>query len=306
MKYYTLAALPAVLLFSFPAQASWLSEITGVHINPSAGEFKVTKPNIAAIPDMLQHLPQDAAQFFLNPQGAQLAEAIRISRNTNIGSASPLPPEVRQALAPFFPPGILAKARYRVKAGALSLPSAINLFDPGNAVTLDDLIIFDNAGQTQDIELWAHELTHIVQYSNMGVESFANVYSLTGGSGLEAQARDNAAQIRNALNHTMPNNVQPNYQYAPNAFTAPTPQTAFVQAAQQVVPPQYCMSLAPHPAGVAVQNGCTVPVAVTGWQIQGPMGPYNIPCPFNCVVGPMMWKPFGPMPGPILGFYYQW
>jgi hypothetical protein len=166
--------------------------------------------------------------------------------------------------------------------------------------------VFDNAEQAGSIELWAHELTHVVQYKNMGVESFANVYTLTGGSGLEGQARDNANVIAAALNNQPPGGQVPQYQYAANAFTGPTPQQAYIQAAQNVIPPQYCMSYGPHPYGVYVRNSCVVPVAVTTWTIAGPMGPYVIPCPSNCVVMPLSEKPFGPAPGPVLGFNFIW
>lgn len=299
--------LPAAMLgFAVPAQASWLSKITGVHINPSKGEFRIEKPDIGAIPEMLQNLPKDVAQFVLNPAGAALAEAIRISRNTHIGSAQPVPADIRAQLAPYFPANILNQARYRVKSGAISLPSIINTINRGNAVTLDDLIVFDNATQAQNLELWAHELTHVMQYKNMGVESFANVYSATGGQGLEGQARDNANTIIKAINNSLPAGVTPSYQYASTAFTAPTPHAAYIQEAQKIVPPQICMNFAPHPAGVMVNNGCVVPVTVTAWTYAGPMGPYTMPCPYNCVVPPMTSKPFGPVAGPVMGFYYAW
>jgi hypothetical protein len=168
-----------------PAQASWLSKITGVHINPSKGEFRVEAPQPDAIPEMLQNLPKDAAQFVLNPAGVALSEAIRWSRNQNIGGAQPIPPAIRVQLSQFSPPQILDSARYRVKSHGISLAVAINKVQSGTAVTLDDLIVFPDDGAVGDVELWAHELTRVVQYRNMGVESFANVYSLTGGAGAQ-------------------------------------------------------------------------------------------------------------------------
>ena len=302
--YYVLPA--ATLCLAGPVQASWLSKITGVHINPSKGEFRIEKPDIGAIPEMLQNLPKDVAQFMLNPAGAALAEAIRWSRNTHISSGQPIPANIRAALTPYFPANVLNQARYRVKSGAISLPAIINTINKGNAVTLDDLIVFDSATQAQDLELWAHELTHVAQYKNMGVESFANVYSATAGTGIEGQARDNARTIVRAINNTLPAGVTADYQFAANAFTSQTPHAEYVQQAQNVVPPQYCMTFGPHPYGVVVTNNCVVPVTVTAWTYQGPMGPYTIPCPYNCVVGPRMWKPFGPMAGPVLGFHYVW
>jgi hypothetical protein len=306
MRRIALAAAVPIVFLSTAAQASWLSKITGVHINPSKGEFRVEAPDPSAIPDMLRNLPKDAAQFLLNPNGAYLAEAIRISRNTHWGSAQPLPPAVRRDLAPYFPANVLNGARYRVKSGAISLPAAINLLNRGNAVTLDDLIVFDSAAQTQNLELWAHELTHVVQYKNMGVESFANVYSVTGGQGLEQQARENAATIIRAIQNRLPANVQASYQYAPSAFAAPTSPSAYIMAGQQFVPPQYCMQWTAAPGGAQVGNACVVPVAITGFNIAGPYGAYMVPCTYNCIVAPRSWRYFGGAPGPVLGFAYRW
>jgi Domain of unknown function (DUF4157) len=306
MRRIALAAFLPFVLLPTATQASWLSKITGVHINPSKGEFRVEAPDPSAIPDMLKNLPKDAAQFVLNPAGAYLAEAIRISRNTHWGSAQPIPPAIRSALAPYFPANVLDGARYRVKSGAISLPAAVNVLNKGNAVTLDDLIVFDSAAQTQDLELWAHELTHVVQYKNMGVESFANIYSMTGGQGLEQQARENAATIMKATQNSLPANVQASYQYAPNAFSAPTPSSAYIAASQQFVPPQFCMQWTAAPGGAQIGNACVVPVAITGFNVAGPYGPYMVPCTYNCIIAPMSWQYFGGAPGPVLGFAYQW
>jgi hypothetical protein len=95
-------AIAMVSVSAPSAHASWLSKITGIHINPSAGHFYVEAPQPQAIPEMLQNLPKDAAQFLLNPTGSALAEAIRISRNQAIGGGSTDPPVHSTAACPLF------------------------------------------------------------------------------------------------------------------------------------------------------------------------------------------------------------
>jgi hypothetical protein len=298
------ASLAAFSMVAVPsaASASWLSEITGIHINPSAGRISVEAPNIGAIPDMLRNLPKDAAQFFLNPAGAALAEAIRISRNTAGSGAQPIPPAIRQQLAPFFPAQILDKARFNTNKGALNLPAAIRLIDESYAVTLDDLIVFANSGQAQDPILWAHELTHVMQYDNMGVESFANIYSATGGTQLESQAREWALKVETGLQNAG-SGFSPGsqVQVSSNAFTAPIPIDQFQQVAYQVLPPADCTVWNAFQGGVMISNSCPVGLIIGTFAIATPYGPQTVPCTFNCYVTPRTQMPFGPAPGPVVG-----
>ena len=62
------------------------------------------------------------------------------------------------------------------------------------AITLGEVIAFSDGMQaTQDVEVWAHELTHVMQYEQLGVETFAFQYSYDF-TDLEDQARDNASR----------------------------------------------------------------------------------------------------------------
>lgn len=304
MRTMVSVAVLAMVATSTRAQASWLSEITGVQIDPSKSELRVTAPSPSAIPEMLRNLPYDAPHVLFKPAGAALAEAIRISRDTNGEFAQPVPPEVRDFLAPYFPPDILNKARYRVGSSAFSLPSDIEVLRNGNAITLDDLILFDDAAQAQNLELWARELTHVVQYKNMGVESFANVYNLTGGHALESQAKENAATIRKVI---LSGNVRPRYQYTPSAFSAPTPHSAYVAAGQQVVLPHFCMRWAQKWDGmVVIENECVVSVVVSGYQTKVSGRSARVPCTDNCEVAPRSSLLFGPAPVPVTGVAFEW
>lgn len=302
MRRLATAALAALAL-SAPtaARASWFSEITGIDIDIPNGTVRIAPPKPQAIPQMLQHLPQDAAQALLNPAGNALAVAIRVSRNTAGANAQPIPPAIRAQLAPFFPPQILDRARYNTSKASLSLPAAINAINEGNSVTLDDLIVFSDGAAASDPLMWAHELTHVMQYQNMGVEAFANVYTLTGGSDLERQARDMANRIAVALQ----NNAQPlNVTLASGAFTQPLTVTQMQQQAQAYYPAANCTQWQASPGGALVRNLCPVPIMVTSFGIAGPYGTVAMPCNFNCVVPPGYTVPFGPAPGPVVGFTF--
>ena len=50
-----------------------------------------------------------------------------------------------------------------------------------------------NTQAQQDVEVWAHELTHVIQYEQLGIETFAFEYSYDF-TDLENQARDNASR----------------------------------------------------------------------------------------------------------------
>lgn len=62
------------------------------------------------------------------------------------------------------------------------------------AITLGEVIAFSDGTQAQqDVEVWAHELTHVIQYEQLGIETFAFEYSYDF-TDLENQARDNASR----------------------------------------------------------------------------------------------------------------
>ncbi len=141
---------------------------------------------------------QGATQLMDLAAGA-LARMIETSRETAISAGvRGIPVGVQRALTGFFPPALLQRVRYRVIApqDGVILPQLA--FDHGHAdaITLGDIILFrrDHAAQT-DLVLWAHELTHVMQYQRWGTEGFAARY-VRDYQGVEREARDNAARFK--------------------------------------------------------------------------------------------------------------
>jgi hypothetical protein len=133
-------------------------------------------------PSLLQH-------------GAKLlATLIQSARESAIaGGVKPVPPQIHRALLGFFPDAILRKARYTSgHADAIALPGVAMSYGHIDAVTLGDVIMFrdDHAART-DSKLWAHELTHVMQYERWGIDGFATRY-LQDYEAVELEARDNA------------------------------------------------------------------------------------------------------------------
>lgn len=119
-----------------------------------------------------------------------LGTLIRQSRSAAIErGVAAMPTDVREAFAEFIPSDVLNSVRWRVD-GETSLMGAM-LFQPGavRAVTLDNVIVFANAEEANNINLWAHELCHVLQYSKWGIDGFAERF-LADHRVLESEARE--------------------------------------------------------------------------------------------------------------------
>ncbi|MFV3383369.1 MULTISPECIES: DUF4157 domain-containing protein [Pseudomonas] len=112
----------------------------------------------------------------------------------------PIPLHIRAQLEPWYDFAVLDAARYRV--GDEEQVSAANalLQNPDvNAVTLIDTIIFRHAQDAEDnVALWAHELKHVQQYQELGVEEFARRYT-RNYEDLEGPAYKIEAEVAKAL-----------------------------------------------------------------------------------------------------------
>lgn len=137
----------------------------------------------------------------LEVTAAPLAAAIVAARERHITNARPLPDDVRQGLAPFFPPETLDRARYAIGKVEITLP---NLIGQGSrvfqgehyAVVVDDVIVF-NAEPPSFQEgkwWWGHEVAHVDQYRTLGVDRFAFEYLRDLGNGIEADANGRGTQ----------------------------------------------------------------------------------------------------------------
>jgi hypothetical protein len=89
----------------------------------------------------------------------------------------PIPAAIRAALAGYVPDAVLDRVRWRVGSSELSLPQNVLRFGEAPAMTLIDVVVFqDRSAALEDPKLWAHELFHVMQYDEWGVEGFAARY----------------------------------------------------------------------------------------------------------------------------------
>ena len=83
----------------------------------------------------------------------------------------------RAALAGYVPDAVLDRVRWREGASELSLPQSVINFGDVPAMTLVDVVVFqDRRVALEDPKLWAHELFHVMQFAEWGIEDFARRY----------------------------------------------------------------------------------------------------------------------------------
>lgn len=107
-----------------------------------------------------------------------LAEAIRFSRMQALKSRSrPLSDEMKALYRPYFPEEVIEGTRWTLSGRRLGLGSVLaGWYYREGAVTLDDVIVFTNRNAAHHEALVAHELTHVLQYRQLGVSNFARLY----------------------------------------------------------------------------------------------------------------------------------
>ena len=117
----------------------------------------------------------------LNPQLAApvLADWIIQSRDEAVmQGVDPIPRAIRAAIEGYVPADILDRARWRVGGGGdFSLQANSLYFADTPAITLDYVVVFrDSEDALHDVELWLHELRHVIQFRDWGIEGFAARY----------------------------------------------------------------------------------------------------------------------------------
>lgn len=144
-----------------------------------------------------------------------LAAAIRDARSKFYNESKPLPDKLIQLLAPVLPMPLLHRARYAKGELKIALPYIINsekkMFEnePTHAVTVDDIIVFSNVPGCEtesDVVWWAHELHHVHQFSQWGVDQFAFNYLKHSGR-VESEANHAEEFVRSYLEKLPTGNV---------------------------------------------------------------------------------------------------
>ena len=194
-RIYKLFVAAAAWTLVISAESAHVSSMAVSGVDRDEDALRIEPLDPGAIPDIAEHLPPDVRQALLESAAAGLATAIRDSRRQAVErGVDPIPPLIRAALDPYFPARILDKARWTTAAG-ISLDGVLtNWFNLEGAVTLGEVIAFSDGSQVQDVELWAHELTHVIQYEELGIEPFALEY-LHDFRAVENQASSNASRI---------------------------------------------------------------------------------------------------------------
>ncbi|MBH3312512.1 DUF4157 domain-containing protein [Pseudomonas mosselii] len=130
-----------------------------------------------------------------------LVFALRQARDEATASGSqPIPLHIRAQLEPWYDFAVLDAARYRLgDEQQISAANALLQNPDVNAVTLIDTIIFRRSADAEDnVALWAHELKHVQQYQELGVEEFAKRYT-RDYQALEGPAYEIEVQVAKAL-----------------------------------------------------------------------------------------------------------
>ncbi|KJZ67607.1 eCIS core domain-containing protein [Pseudomonas fluorescens] len=162
-----------------------------------AGETQVCLDDCICLPDvgqLLGAMPDGVYQIAAPALALWLTQARAEAANAGI---QPIPPHIREQLLRWYDPSVLDTARYNVSDNGQFNAATAMLQNPDvGAVTLIDIILFRDAqAAEQDIALWAHELKHVQQYQEWGVEGFAQRYTQDFNA-VEAPAYAIQAEVR--------------------------------------------------------------------------------------------------------------
>ena len=102
-------------------------------------------------------------------------------------------PAAYRSLLGYFPAALLQMPLRCGKSRALDLAGLAFAYGDATAITLGDVVLFkDERTRRHRPEVWAHELTHVMQYQRWGIEGFADRYVRCNSTAVEQEAIDNA------------------------------------------------------------------------------------------------------------------
>ncbi|MCP1495497.1 hypothetical protein J2Y86_000204 [Pseudomonas migulae] len=161
------------------------------------GEKQVCLDGCVCLPDLrplLGPMPDDIYQIAAPALALWLTQARAEAANAGV---QPIPPQIREQLLRWYEPGVLDTARYKISDNGQFNAATAMLQNPDvGAVTLIDIILFRDAQTAeQNVALWAHELKHLQQYQEWGVEGFAQRYTQDFNA-VEAPAYAIQAEVR--------------------------------------------------------------------------------------------------------------
>ena len=140
---------------------------------------------------LAQDQPQREPSLLAGSLAPLLASWIEAERDAaKEQGVQPIPAAIRAALEGYVPAAVLDRVRWREGASEISLPQNMIRFGHATAVTLDDVVVFEpGAVALKDPRFWAHELKHVMQFQEWGVQGFATRY-LNNSQAVENEAND--------------------------------------------------------------------------------------------------------------------
>ena len=105
----------------------------------------------------------------------------------------PIPATIYRSLLGYFPATLLQKTRFATGSSqALTLPALAFSYGDATAIALGDVVLFKSERVAEnELKVWAHELTHVMQYQRWGIDGFADRY-VRDNQAVEQEAIDNA------------------------------------------------------------------------------------------------------------------
>jgi len=123
--------------------------------------------------------PEPPSNTLFTALSPMLARWIESSRDAAIAQGvEKIPESIRASLAGYVPDKTLARVRWRTGGGSdFSLQRNAFLLKDAQAVTLDYVVVFADENEARnDPKLWAHELRHVIQFEEWGIDGFAARY----------------------------------------------------------------------------------------------------------------------------------
>ncbi|MBL0798582.1 DUF4157 domain-containing protein [Pseudomonas sp. B7] len=140
-----------------------------------AGEKQVCLDSCICLPDPVR-LSEDLFRMAAPVLAQGLTQARAEAASTDI---KPIPPHIREQLLRWYEPSFLDAVHYKItNDGQYNAATAILQNPDVGAVTLIDIILFRDAETAEhNVALWAHELKHVQQFQEWGVDGFAQRYT---------------------------------------------------------------------------------------------------------------------------------